>query len=588
MSKRIICPVLLIAGFFSVFGFQFSVFGTNSDQPILSENQEPKTENQGLRQPVALVVADEGRRLFVANRSAGSVSTIDVERGRVLAETAVGKRLADLVDGGEGQLLAIDESAGELAVLKRDKDSLTMAARLRVGDAPVSICRLTPSRAAVACLWPRQLVLVDLAPPAKPRVSKTIALPFAPRCQLALKGGTKIVVADAFGGKLAVVDGERGIVESVRSIPGHNIRSLALSADGNQLFLTQQLLVEQTPTRIDEIRWGNVITNGVRSLSVDIVLKPDADLLSGERLHPLGEFGRGAGDPSGLAVIGDKIAVGLGGTGEVAFGPELHGDWPRLRAGRRPTALAHSGRRLFVADTFGDTITVIDSDKTKKIAEISLGPVPELTSAQRGELLFFDARLSMEGWMSCHSCHSDGHTNGLLSDTLGDGSYGAPKRVPTLLGVGDTAPWAWNGSMAHLEDQVRKSIQTTMRGPRPTTEQVADLTAYLRTLAPPPRSVSSGEAVHRGEKIFHERGCAHCHAPPNYTTSRTYDVGLDDELGKKTFNPPSLRGAGHGTTFFHDGRAERLEEVFTRYRHQVPVNMPRQEIDDLLAFLRSL
>ena len=587
MSKRIIRSVALIAGFVMVFGFQFSVFGTNSDRPSLSENRKPKTENRGLRQPVALVVADEGRRLFVANRCAGTVSAIDVERGRVLAEIVVGKRLADLMHGGEGQLLALDEAAGELIVLKRDNDSLAVAARLRVGDAPVSICRSTQSRAVVACLWPRQLAIIDLAPPAKPRIGKKLSLSFAPRCQLALKGG-KIVVADAFGGKLAVVDAERGVLESVRPIPAHNIRGLALSADGKELLLTQQILAAEMPTGADDIRWGNIITNGVRSLSVNDVLQPNADLLSHSRLHPLGTFGRGAADPAGLTVIGDKIVAALAGTGEIAFGPELHGDWPRLHVGRRPTALVRSGNRIFVADTFGDTITVIDSDKIKEIAEISLGPTPELTPAQRGELLFFDARLSVEGWMSCHSCHSDGHTNGLRSDTLGDGSYGAPKRVPTLLGVSETAPWAWNGSMAHLEEQVRKSIRTTMRGPRPTEQQVADLTAYLRTLPPPPHGVSSGEAVRRGETVFQARGCIRCHAPPTYTTSRTYEVDLEDELGTKTFNPPSLRGVSHGVAFFHDGRAATLDEVLTRYRHQVPADMSRRERDDLLAFLHTL
>lgn len=579
MSQRLTCSVLLTAGVLIV----AILSAGRCREP--SGNQSVPT---GLRQPVALVVADEGRRLFAANRR-GSVSVIDLEGGRVVAEIAVGRRLADLADDGEGRLLAIDESAGELMVLKRNKDSVDLAARLRVGDSAGSICRLARSQAAVACLWPRQLAIVDLSQPSKPRVCKTISLPFAPCCQLAVADGAKIVVADAFGGRLALVDAERGVVESVRSVPGHNIRGLALSSEGNQLLLTQQILAEDTPTRTDDIRWGNVITNGVRSLSLDDVLNPKADLLRHSRLHPLGAFGRGAADPAGVAVVGSKIIVALGGTGEVAFGPERGDDWPRLRVGRRPTALAHSGRRVFVADTFGDTITVLDSEKAEKTAEISLAPMPELTAAQRGELLFFDARLSVEGWMSCHSCHSEGHTNGLRSDTLGDGSYGASKRVPTLLGVGDTAPWAWNGSIARLEDQVRQSIQTTMRGPRPTEQQVADLTAYLRTLAPPQRlGAATGDTVRRGETVFRVRGCIRCHAPPSYTTSRTYEVDLEDEMGTKAFNPPSLRGVGQGVAFFHDGRAATLEEVFTRYRHQVPADMPRQEVDDLLAFLRSL
>ena len=94
--------------------------------------------------------------------------------------------------------------------------------------------------------------------------------------------------------------------------------------------------------------------------------------------------------------------------------------------------------------------------------------------------------------MSRHSCHTDGHTNNLLSDTLGDESYGAAKRVPSLLGVAATGPWTWTGSIARLQDQVKKSIATTMYGAKPSDQQVADLTAYLSSLAPPP-SLFAGE-----------------------------------------------------------------------------------------------
>jgi hypothetical protein len=543
-----------------------------------------------LRRPVALVATDEGRRLFVANRRSGTVSTINAFEGRVIAETAVGRMLADLTDSGAGRLLAVDEAAGELLVLERGQDRLAVAGRVRVGDAPVSVRGLTQARAVVCCLWPQQLAVVDVKAGKPPRLLKAIDLPFPPHCLLVLPGSAKVVVADAFGGRLAVVDAERGVVESVRSVTGHNIRGLALSADGKELMLSQQVLSEDTPARADEIRWGNVIQNGVRLLPLDDVLKPSADLMQHSRFHALGEFGSGAADPCDLAVVAGKIIVALSGTGEVAFGPKLGGDWPRLHVGRRPTALVHSGSRVFVADTSGDIVTVFDSDKRKKLAQISLGPVPELKAAERGELLFFDARLSMEGWMSCHSCHSDGHSNGLRSDTLGDGSYGAPKRVPTLLGVADTAPWAWNGSIARLDDQVSQSIRTTMHGPSPTKRQVADLTAYLRTLAPPPplRRGTVGESVRRGETVFGAHGCVRCHEPPTYTTSRTYEVGLEDEMGKKAFNPPSLRGVGRLTTFFHDGRSATLEEVFRRYRHQISADVPRSEVDDLLAFLKTL
>lgn len=539
-----------------------------------------------LRRPVALVPADDGRRLFVANR-AGSVSVIDVEHRRVIAEVSVGRRLADLVDAGAGRLLAVDESAGEAIVLKRRGDSLKVRERVRVGDSPVRVRVLPHDRAVVACLWPRRLDMLELGADGPPRVHKSIVLPFAPRALLLLPGGDKVLVADAFGGRLAVVDASRGEVESVRAVPGHNIGGLALSDEGKQIWLTQQVLSEDTPTRADDVRWGNVITNGVRSLAVEDVLKPDADLLRNSSLHVLGHFRHGAADPAGLAVARGRVVVALSGTGELAIGP-AGGDWPRLSIGRRPTAIASAGDRAVVADTFGDAVAIVDIKERKNVVTLPLGPMPEPSAAERGEMLFFDGRLSMEGWMSCHSCHSDGHTNGLRADTLGDGSYGAPKRVPTLRGVGATGPWAWNGSMARLEEQVRQSIRTTMHGPRPDEKQVADLTAFLRSLPPPPRRDAPADAARRGEIVFTSAGCARCHTPPAYTTPRTYEVGVEDELGKKLFNPPSLRGVGHGVAFFHDGRASTLEEVFTRYRHQLPAELTRKDLDDLIAFLRAL
>jgi cytochrome c peroxidase len=283
--------------------------------------------------------------------------------------------------------------------------------------------------------------------------------------------------------------------------------------------------------------------------------------------------------------------VTLGGVGEITFGKEKDTSWSRLEVGRRPTALALSadGKRAFVADTSADAVAFVDLPGHKVEATVALGTQPELTAEERGELLFYDARLSREGWFSCHSCHTDGHTNGGLSDTLSDGGFGAPKRVLTLLGVKDTGPWTWVGGSPDLAGQVRKSILTTMRGLRAKDEDVRDLTAYLRTLAPPPPARKADEAaVRRGKGAFDRHGCAKCHAPPTYTSPKTYDVGLHDEAGNLAFNPPSLRGVGQAGPYLHDGRAATLEEVFVRHGHPGPAPIPRGEVGDLVEFLRNL
>jgi hypothetical protein len=80
-----------------------------------------------------------------------------------------------------------------------------------------------------------------------------------------------------------------------------------------------------------------------------------------------------------------------------------------------------------------------------------------------------------------------------------------------------------------------------------------------------------------------------CHIPPlTYSSNGVFDVGFADERGQRKFNPPSLRGVGQGYRFLHDNRAATLEEVFTKYRHKVPADMPANDLRDLLRFLRSL
>ncbi|MGH9677885.1 MAG: cytochrome c peroxidase, partial [Candidatus Acidiferrum sp.] len=342
----------------------------------------------------------------------------------------------------------------------------------------------------------------------------------------------------------------------------------------DNLLIAHQILTARTPTVATEIHWGNVVHQVIRSVPIRGLPDQTTDPLRGGDIRPLGEPGGGAGDPEDLAIGRDgTIVVTLGGIGAIQFGKNKDDSWTRLAVGRRPTAvtIARDGRNAFIADTFTDAVVEVDLANRRIVATIALGKSPELSAAERGEMLFYDARLSHEGWLSCHSCHTDGHANGGSSDTLGDGGFGAPKRILSLLGVRDTAPWTWTGGSPDLAGQVRKSIETTQRGGKPTERQVEDLTAYLRTLAPPPpRSHGQDGAVKRGKALFDRLDCAHCHAPPTYTVPSTFDVGLHDEVGNIAFNPPSLRGVSQGGPYFHDGRAKSLEEVFAKYRHQGP------------------
>jgi mono/diheme cytochrome c family protein len=447
----------------------------------------------------------------------------------------------------------------------------------------------------VSLLWPRKLAVVEVSwGPVGPEVTLagSIELPFEPRC-LAAIGRGKVVVADAFGGGLAVVDGPTRRVESVRELPAHNIRGLALSADGDRLLIAHQRLNRGARTDQNDIHWAAFITSNLSAIPMSAVIDPTADLAGEGRLYHLGDVGDGGADPNGLLAMPDgRIAVALGGVDEVAFGPEHVSIGRRVPVGRRPVALAEAPGEgmVFVADAFGDSVSRVALESGARPVLIPLGPTPEVDEVRRGRDLFHDARLSHDGWMSCHSCHADGHSNDRLIDTLGDDSYGTPKRTLSLRGVGETGPWAWDGELPTIGDQIRKSVVSTMRGYPLYDDQVEAIEAYLRSLPPPPALDRPGDEqpIARGSATFRRLRCDRCHEPPTYSTPKTYDVGLEDERGRMEFNPPSLRGVARRRVFFHDGRAGSLAEVFRRFEHQLDEPLSDEELADLLAFLRSL
>jgi YVTN family beta-propeller protein len=443
------------------------------------------------------------------------------------------------------------------------------------------------------------------------RVERTIDLPFAPREQWLSPDGGVLVVADAFGGNLAVIDLPAGRVRAVRSLPGHNIRGIAASAEGRELLFSHLVLDEALETTSSRISWGGIVAGMVRSVALRHLLETPSDVSGAQRaserdatpvtrwsVFPTGEQGRGGGDPGDVLVTEDgTVVVALSGVNEVAVRGRQGVGLRRVPVGRRPAALTASrdGRHVYVANTFDDSVSVIDPAKAEVVATIALGAPAKPTDAQFGEMLFHDARLSLDGWYSCHSCHTDGHTSGRRNDNFTDGSFGSPKQIPSLLGAGDTRPWAWDGSVLELEEQGGKSILGTMHGQAKgaTAENVRALAAYLRTLKPPPsvevaRGTLDAGAVRRGKAVFEQLDCARCHAPPAYTAPRTYDVGLPDEWGKARFNPPSLRGVGQRDSLLHDGRAKSLRDVFSRFKHPDAQELPARQVEDLLSFLRSL
>jgi cytochrome c peroxidase len=291
------------------------------------------------------------------------------------------------------------------------------------------------------------------------------------------------------------------------------------------------------------------------------------------------------------------VVVCLGGVNEVMIGKREDDSLRVIPVGQRPTAVTFSRNQktAFVANTFEDSISLVDIASEKQSGVIRLANERPRSLLERGEELFYDARFSHEGWMSCHSCHVDGHSNFTRNDNLSDGGFGAPKLVLSLLGRKHTAPFAWNASVDTLTEQVRNSLEKTMQTDHAHIPEadVQALAAYIESLPAPPnvdklRGKLDQAAVQRGQAIFTQRECAQCHAPPHFTVARVEDVRLPDEMGKRLFNPPTLRGISQRDAFFHDGRALSLKDVFWKHNHPADHVWSVEEVRDLVAYLRSL
>jgi len=560
-----------------------------------------------LRRPVALAFTQNHQRLVVANSRGMSLSLIDIAQQKTITEESSSGVLSDLQPLDDGSwMLATDESNHQLLLLNITDDQIRISQRVSVSPYPVSVIVDQEQQFCyVTSLWSKRVSRLRLNKTAdswQATVLQTVDMPFSPRELLLLPGETRLVVADSFGGNLAILDAEKPETArlrllGVRTFPGHNVRGLELSANGKMLLVAHQMLNELAHTVRNDVHWGLLMSNDLRWLKIESLLKGGSDLYAGAHMHPLGEAGSATADPSGLAVSRQGVVVvTLGGVREVAIGRENDFSLQRVNVGRRPVAavIHPDGKRAYVANMFDDSVSVVDLEDPGELVRISLGPKAALTQADRGELLFFDATLSHDSWMSCHSCHTDGHTNGLLNDNFSDASFGAPKRVFSLLGRSDTGPFAWNASARDLASQIRNSIEQTMQADDPAKEDhVEQLVSFLKTLKTPPsidkvRGTYDAAAVERGRQLFEKRQCVKCHTPPVYTTPKIYDVGLKDELDHERFNPPTLRGVGYRSSFFHDSRAKQLSDVFSIHGHQLSEPLEAKELQDLLHFLRSL
>lgn len=563
-----------------------------------------------LRHPVRLGWSPESKsHLIVANGRTGSLSLVDVSSQAVVFEHKVAQSISDmLISTASNEILLLDDSKHGLQMVNFTEKSFASSASPFIPlphDPHRLVVDSRMEHLAVTSKWSRRLTLLSKDRNEDHKLSwqleKTIDLTFAPGELVFLPEQNKLLIADAFNGMLVLMDLENETTIFACQLPVNNIANLTIQPHPKQatLWLSGESLNSYATTINPEVTWGVLMDNQVRSIPLEHLFDSKRPTMHLGAVYGMGDETGPGGDPGKVLVKANgALITALQGVDRIAIRPQLPRSYTdRIPVGDRPIDMVMNQEetKLYVLNQFSDSISVIDLQQSKPLHQISLGPQPELTDADRGERLFFDATLSLRGWYSCHSCHTDGHTTGLLNDNLGDDHFGSPKRILTLLGAHSTAPFSWLGKMDSLEDQIVKSLKKTMLHRGSPIEKARLLVSYLKTLEAPPSLLKAREdhdstLFEKGKSVFQTEGCHECHEQPTYTSPETFDVGLTDQAGNSKFNPPSLRGLSQRDTFLHDNSATSVEDLLFNQNHPDPQGtpIPSENRKALLHFLNSL
>jgi len=221
-------------------------------------------------------------------------------------------------------------------------------------------------------------------------------------------------------------------------------------------------------------------------------------------------------------------------------------------------------------------------ETTELVREISLSGE---SRADTGLALFY---MNPGGGVACASCHPEAGMDGHVWNF----SEFGPRVTQPLEGqVSKRAPFHWGGDLKDWSSLVGEVMMKRMAMPiAPSPEQSQALLDWLDTVpARLPADDLVATSVERGRALFQDPtvGCASCHVGAMYTDNQLHEVGTGG-----AFVAPSLLGVGARSPLMHDGCASTLRARFTDCgggdRHGKTSQLSTAELDDLVAFLRSL
>jgi cytochrome c peroxidase len=269
-----------------------------------------------------------------------------------------------------------------------------------------------------------------------------------------------------------------------------------------------------------------------------------------------------------------------------------------------------------------------------------------------GAQLYFDTRLSADNTISCATCHDPrtGWANPHPTDTGIRGQVGG-RNSGSIIDAAYMRFQFWDGRESSLEGQALgpihnpiemgetlENVVTKLNAIPGYREQFAEVfgtdantDGIAKAIAAFERTIVSGPSPYdaylqgdlaamtpvavRGMQLFNGKGhCTPCHSGPLFSDQGFHNLGVgmdkpQPDLGrydhtknpadKGKFKVPTLRNVAVTPPYLHDGSAKTLLEVIEVYDRGgvanpwldpmvLPLNLTKQEKDELVAFLEAL
>ncbi len=545
-------------------------------------------------QPHDVTFSPNGAYAYVSNRLDDTVSAIDVRGRKVVGTTPVGDEPHGLLTDPTGKrLFVLNTAENSISVL--DVSSLDEIKRLSAGSAPWSLS-LSPDDG-------RLLVTNTLSQPVGFRQPPT--------------------------SEVTVIQLNQAIVEDRLTVSGANLlQGIAWHPRGDFAFFTLTRTKNLVPmTRLSQ---GWTITNGLGIAwsggRVDQVLLDEANIAFPDptdvAFTPDGRLAFVTSSGSNRIAVVDvpKLIQMLSKSSERErtevfpnhLGKPTEFVIKHIRTGDSPRGIlvTPDGATAFIANALDDSLTLIDVNSLEVSGRIDLGGPKEITSVRQGERLFHSADITFHRQFSCHTCHPDGHVDGMTFDIEADGVGVSPVDNRSLRGILDTAPFKWEGTNPTLQRQCGPRLAVFFTRIQPfTSEQLSALESYIARIPRPPNryrplGAPLTPAQRRGKKLFEraeapdgrtipiEGRCITCHPPPLYTNHQTADVGTQMKYDRESrFDVPHLNNVYDSAPYLHNGIAQTLEEIWTVYnpndKHSVTNDLTKDQLNDLIEYIKT-